>query len=122
MRTSSSTVVSRMSCGLWAVALDAWGIQIAVPDSPTSLLRMWLHTLVTGKFMRNLWKMAFFAIIWSIWVARNCVVFEEGSWIIQAVSFKAKILLGSWIKIWNQEFQYSPEDVARVFNHLALLG
>ena len=109
----------RLSHVLWTVAFEAWGVQLAVPGSPISLLRMWLHTPVRGKLKRKLWKMAFFAIIW---VARNGVIFDGGHWSSRAVSFKFKILLGSWIKICNPEFQYAPGEVARVFNHLSFLG
>ena len=64
------------------------------------------------------WKSIFYVIIWTVWQARNDIIFTDGSWNAQVIEFQVKLRVGQWIKARNSDIPYAVEVVARMFDHL----
>lgn len=63
----------------WHRWANNWGLMWVNHRDPLGYFLSWN---VAGKTTNNgnIWRMAFLAIIWSIWLARNDVLFKSRMW------------------------------------------
>lgn len=85
------------SWSIWSEILLWWKQVWVCPGSIPSLISLWLN----GK-KRSLkqvcWSACFFATIWSIWLARNDLIFNNKALIIAETVDLIKTRVASWIK------------------------
>lgn len=63
---------------IWYQILAWWGTSWCMPPSIPILFTNWC-SMAIGLMQSVAWKMLFFAALWSIWLARNKVVFNSSS-------------------------------------------
>ncbi|EOY05119.1 Uncharacterized protein TCM_020207 [Theobroma cacao] len=69
-----------------------------------TLFSAW-NEVVIKKGEIQIWKMAFFAMIWSMWLAGNEVVFEGKPWDHDQLYDLIKLRVATWAKVkWPREY------------------
>ena len=61
---------------VWMACCRLWNISWAAPKDPTQFFLSWIFSIRDIENAK-VWKMAFYAIVWSIWLHRNEVVFNQ---------------------------------------------
>ncbi|XVF83559.1 hypothetical protein PTKIN_Ptkin16aG0498800 [Pterospermum kingtungense] len=61
---------------IWSYWCRLWGIQWAAHKDAWSNFIEW-HSLLPSSSGEIIWKISFYAILWSIWILRNEVVFKN---------------------------------------------
>ena len=74
-----------------------WELNWVMHKEPMVALLAWQHAL-PNKCYKVMWKMAFFAIIWSIWLLRNDLVFNGKVFDFQQTIDIVKFRIASWFK------------------------
>ena len=64
-----------ISWKIWMYVCSLWELNWVMHKEPMVALLAWQHAL-PNKCCKVVWKMVFFAIIWSIWLLRNDLVFN----------------------------------------------
>ncbi|XVF82519.1 hypothetical protein PTKIN_Ptkin16aG0055800 [Pterospermum kingtungense] len=82
---------------IWSRWLSLWGVAWCAPLGPIPFFQAWMETLPTGVCDR-LWKMSFFAIVWSIWLSRNDVIFNRGAVIFDDLIQIMLLRVAMWTK------------------------
>ncbi|KAK8990880.1 hypothetical protein V6N11_028836 [Hibiscus sabdariffa] len=59
---------------IWGKWCKIWEVQCALPEESSMFFMSW-NSLCPKSNVLPLWKMAFFAMTWSIWIGRNEKVF-----------------------------------------------
>lgn len=67
--------------------------------------------MVEGSFRRKLWISLHYVVLWSIWNARNKVVFEQAKIDWDCELYQIKLRLGFWMKDWEPECPYNPGNL-----------
>lgn len=71
--------------------------------------------MIEGGFVKKVWVVVFFVIIWFIWKERNVRIFDKVLRILEEIKEMILLRLGRWIKAWEEEFFYLSEELVRVF-------
>lgn len=69
--------------------------------------------MVQGKFQKKAWLMLFFSVVWSLWLLRNDLIFQQKSSNYDSVFFLIITRLCLWLKALHPDFPYSPLDLLR---------
>ena len=69
-----------------------------------------------GKIM---WKTSFLAVIWTLWKERNSMCFKGLSSSKEAMAFKVKYLVASWVFVLPNFLGYSIDDISRCWKEVA---
>ncbi|KAE8687812.1 Beta-adaptin-like protein A [Hibiscus syriacus] len=77
---------------IWNRMLNIWDIYTALPNDPQVLLSSWSDL----NRKSNIWKFIPGVVLWSIWKARNSVVFENSSLDITSLFFLIRFRLARW--------------------------
>ncbi|XP_039034276.1 AP-2 complex subunit alpha-2-like [Hibiscus syriacus] len=77
---------------IWNRMLKIWGIYTALPNDPHVLLSSWSDL----NRKSNIWKFILGVVLWSIWKARNSVVFDNSSLDITSLFFLIRFRLARW--------------------------
>eukprot|EP00268_Persea_americana_P001989 TRINITY_DN10594_c1_g1_i3.p2 TRINITY_DN10594_c1_g1~~TRINITY_DN10594_c1_g1_i3.p2 ORF type:complete len:169 (-),score=19.94 TRINITY_DN10594_c1_g1_i3:360-866(-) len=69
-----------------------------------------------------MWKTSFLVVIWTLWEERNSRCFKGVSSSKEAMAFKVKYLIASWVSVLPNFRGYSIDDISRcwkevVFTH-----
>ncbi|XVE56525.1 hypothetical protein DITRI_Ditri04bG0017700 [Diplodiscus trichospermus] len=104
---------------LWSHWINMWGISWSIPKTFSLLLLAWFEALPTAV-CDKLWKMAFFAIVWTIWLARNEVVFNGLKCQIEQVIDLSRLRLAHWVKAKWPHLQANGLDIFRFPNIVTL--
>ncbi|KAK2640843.1 hypothetical protein Ddye_022606 [Dipteronia dyeriana] len=62
--------------GLWQKCINWWGLSYYAASTLLDWWRGW-RNLCTRKKSRRAWMSLFFAVVWSIWEARNQLIFKD---------------------------------------------
>ena len=65
----------RFFWSIWMLYGSSWDLSWVFHTEPVAFFLAWQEALPVN-YGNKLWKMAFFAIIWSIWLTRNDMVFN----------------------------------------------
>ena len=65
------------------------------------------------EFSNKLWLTSFMVIVWSIWKERNERTFNKKSSSLTEIQDLILLRLAWWIKVWDNSFPYSPDEVRR---------
>ncbi|KAJ9188986.1 hypothetical protein P3X46_000330 [Hevea brasiliensis] len=61
---------------LWNWFFSWWDLKFCLPKTVDALLNQW-NSLYYGNFQRKFWLNLFYAIVWSLWLSRNDMVFNN---------------------------------------------
>jgi len=56
--------------------------------------------------------LCFFPMLWSLWMLRSKITFNEARWNFQHLFWKIKFRVCCCIKMWEDNFVYNPHDFA----------
>ncbi|KAK8604824.1 hypothetical protein V6N13_082293 [Hibiscus sabdariffa] len=82
---------------VWSKWLGIWQIEWAIPGSIHQLSLMWDH-LITKVGMKEFWRMSFCSIIWTVWLCRNEVLFNNKFCDAATILDLSILRLGFWSK------------------------
>ncbi|XVF77160.1 hypothetical protein PTKIN_Ptkin14bG0022800 [Pterospermum kingtungense] len=82
---------------IWEAWLCRWGIAWCFPAEPVSFLLSWSYA-IPNNGSNLIWRMGFFPIIWTIWLKRNELVFNDGVCRIHELIDSSFIRTGFWGK------------------------
>ncbi|GMI73525.1 hypothetical protein HRI_001021800 [Hibiscus trionum] len=92
----------RVSWLLWTFFAAMWKINLVMPDNVVSII-MLLDGFFQSKHRGSIGTIVLAAILWTIWLQRNDLVFREGSLDFMKLCFVAKFRLVSWFKAANED-------------------
>ncbi|KAK3195553.1 hypothetical protein Dsin_026863 [Dipteronia sinensis] len=92
---------------LWQTCMSWWDVSYCMSPSTTEWLEGW-YGLCPANNQKRVWCSMFCAIVWTIWEARNQVVFEGKEKDVQQASDLVKIRIVWWFKYLGKG---SPENV-----------
>lgn len=97
------------SWNTWSSIMQWWQVVWVCPSSLTDLAIWWF-----GNSFRNLekhmWEVTFFASLWSLWLARNDLIFNNVSRSASEVGELIKTRVAMWMKAKFDIKVYSVED------------
>lgn len=97
---------------LWSWWLSLWNLSWAQPESLKECFLQW-RAPRSGLFFKKIWGAVFFIIIWTIWKERNARIFNNSSSSIHELQDLILLRLCWWLKAWEDDFPYSPNEVLR---------
>ena len=89
-----------------------WGLIWVAHQDPKVMILAWQQAL-PDYCSTELWRMSFFAILWSIWLLRNGVVFNGKVPDFEETMDTSKYRLASWFKARWPSSPYSISDIVR---------
>lgn len=95
---------------IWAAWRKLWDIFWVSPPDPSTFFLAW-NSMHFVKQNCEIWKMSFFAIVWSIWLARNEVIFNGSNWDSVQTFEIARIRIAWWSKSKWKEDCHDFEDL-----------
>ena len=88
-------------------------------NEPVAVLLEWQHAL-PNKCSKEVWIMAFYAIIWSIWLLRNNMVFNGKVFDFKQTIDTIKFCIASWFKAKWPDCSNTLMDVVRFPNAIEI--
>ncbi|XVE88638.1 hypothetical protein DITRI_Ditri19aG0085600 [Diplodiscus trichospermus] len=82
---------------IWSHWIELWGLSWVIPKDFRRLFLGWFDALPKTVY-DQLWKMVFFAIVWTIWLTKNDVVFNDKGVSVEQVIDSSKLKLVHWVK------------------------
>ena len=82
---------------VWEECLNWWGISACIPNSLVNWWCQW-RELCPSSSLSKAWSVCFFAIVWSIWLARNDCIFNEVTYNRPALLDIIKVRVIWWIQ------------------------
>ncbi|KAL4296867.1 hypothetical protein GQ457_12G029750 [Hibiscus cannabinus] len=82
---------------VWSKWVNEWRIRLVFPNSIKQLLQMW-DSLPANRALKEFWRLSFFCILWTIWLCRNGVVFNNLVYNEQKIFEEMLLRLGFWCK------------------------
>ena len=61
---------------------------------------------------KKLFMLAFFVTVWSLWLKRNKMIFEQQEMDVQALLYNIRWRIVWWSKAWKEKTQYNAEQLA----------
>ncbi|KAI8543636.1 hypothetical protein RHMOL_Rhmol08G0234000 [Rhododendron molle] len=109
VETPQHLLLRRVSWEVWSNILDWWKIQWVCPFSLVELALWWFENGFR-KLEKCIWEVCFFATLWSIWIARNGVIFNNGSALAWEVMDLIKTRVAMWMKAKFDIKVYTVKD------------
>uniref|UniRef100_A0A7C9DIP6 Reverse transcriptase zinc-binding domain-containing protein n=1 Tax=Opuntia streptacantha TaxID=393608 RepID=A0A7C9DIP6_OPUST len=114
-----------MSCTVvwpvWVHIAEEQGEQITAESNIRGLYTKWISKSMPNKIKRKLWISSFFAILWSLWMHRNGIVFKQRELDVQGLCHVIKWRVALWSKAWKDKVPYPAEVLARNFQNIPML-
>lgn len=95
----------------WCETLKREGILWCIPGSFKSLLEEWPFLRISSD--KVIWELIPCSVSWSIWLARNDVVFNQKEFVFDAIWDIHLLRIMWWIKAWWKECPYSVTNSPR---------
>ncbi|XP_038685806.1 uncharacterized protein LOC119985586 [Tripterygium wilfordii] len=95
---------------IWYKIINWWGVEWCCGNTLSNLFEQW-QTFASGKKQRQVWSMMFNAAVWTIWIERNKVIFEENHIDWGNVLYLVYIRFGLWLKAVKINLPYSGPEI-----------
>ncbi|KAL4353692.1 hypothetical protein GQ457_06G031150 [Hibiscus cannabinus] len=82
---------------VWMSCLAFWGLSGVFPGDPESFLVAW-HGSCVSKSKDSIWHLLPYAILWSIWLFRNDIVFAKSNFDFTRLFFLVRTRAASWFR------------------------
>ncbi|KAK8492985.1 hypothetical protein V6N11_061977 [Hibiscus sabdariffa] len=82
---------------VWMRCAAFWGVNFVVPGDPGSFLFSW-HEASVSSSADSIWHFVPFAIIWTIWLLRNDIIFADSQLDSAQLSFLVRTRIAFWFK------------------------
>ncbi|EOY04005.1 Uncharacterized protein TCM_019262 [Theobroma cacao] len=88
---------------IWMRWCNDWNFVWVMPNDLVTLFKSWTGVMMKGGQIR-LWKMAFYALVWSLWLFRNDIVFCGKVWDPNQLYKLTELRVATWANAkWPQE-------------------
>ncbi|EOY00278.1 Uncharacterized protein TCM_010121 [Theobroma cacao] len=88
---------------LWYAWCKEWGFAWVMPARFKELMTMW-NAIYVKAGSDKIWRMAVFAITWTIWIGRNEVIFHNKVWDKELIWELIKLKVAMWANArWNEK-------------------
>jgi len=114
-------VTCQVSWNTWKTLAEDFGQAIEHCTDLKVFYGNWLRRRFPNKTARKLWITSFFAIVWSTWMHRNEIVFNQQQLDERALGQLIKWRVAFWSRAWDDHIPYSTEMMARNFHSIPLL-
>lgn len=94
---------------VWSSILAWWGVQWVSPNTVVNLL-LWWKCNKLNKDKKLIWEVIPLAILWTIWNARNALVFESTAPQWDNITDLIKVRVALWVKSKMGGNNFSIED------------
>lgn len=89
---------------IWMRWCNDWNFVWVMPNDLVTLFKSWTGVMMKGGQIR-LWKMAFYALVWSLWLFRNDIVFCGKVWDPNQLYKLTELRVATWANAkWPQEY------------------
>lgn len=95
---------------VWSEIVNWWNLSWCIPGSVEDLLQWWSGISQKAK-VKEIWKVAPLAMLWSVWKLRNECVFKEARPDFAELAELVKVRVAVWAKSNLKEMQYSVHDI-----------
>lgn len=102
----------------WCAILCKEGVSWAVPKAMNELLLEWRELRSISDVV--VWDMIPYALVWSVWLERNGVVFNNKEFCVNTMWDMHIARLTWWLKAWWSSCPYSAVQLAMGLQHIAL--
>lgn len=102
----------RISWNVWSQIVEWWGLVWVCPYTVYELMCWWF----SNKFKsveKGCWEICFYAVLWSLWLQRNKIVFNAQYVDIAEMVDSIKTKVALWTKVCFNIQDYSVEDIKR---------
>ncbi|KAL4295459.1 hypothetical protein GQ457_12G031020 [Hibiscus cannabinus] len=87
---------------LWVSIASRWGVSLVLHHNPLQFMVGWPH--ICSKLSRDImWLLTAFAIVWTLWLHRNDIIFQGKSCDPAQLAFNAKLRAAWWWKARNTD-------------------
>ncbi|XVE56697.1 hypothetical protein DITRI_Ditri04bG0031500 [Diplodiscus trichospermus] len=93
--------------------LSSWGILWCYPNKPMDFFAAWQDAL-PRNWCNKIWKLAFYAVSWSIWLSRNDKVFNQRCCDVNCLLDLIKLRLSHWALARWPDCAVSVMDIFRL--------
>uniref|UniRef100_A0A7C8YG96 Reverse transcriptase zinc-binding domain-containing protein n=1 Tax=Opuntia streptacantha TaxID=393608 RepID=A0A7C8YG96_OPUST len=110
---------------IWCLIAEDFGVQLREQQRQQNLRQLyewWMSQYFHNRTHKKLFMLAFFAVVWSLWMKRNKIVFEQQELHINAMHLKIKWRIVWWAKAWKETRPYNAEQLIGNFQVLQMLG
>uniref|UniRef100_A0A7C8ZX61 Reverse transcriptase zinc-binding domain-containing protein n=1 Tax=Opuntia streptacantha TaxID=393608 RepID=A0A7C8ZX61_OPUST len=111
----------QISWRVWKAIAEELGGQITCPNSIRSFYADWLNQRFANRTRRKLWIATFFATIWSLWMKRNGIIFNQEKLDLNDLLHIIKWRVANWSRAWEENLPYSVEMLAHNFHAVPIL-
>ncbi|KAL4388297.1 hypothetical protein GQ457_09G027380 [Hibiscus cannabinus] len=95
---------------VWSRCAAYWGLSLAFPGDPGAFLLAW-HGICPSEALDSIWHFLPFAILWTIWLFRNDMVFNNCQLDVVQLFFLVKTRAASWFKACAPDSICSLDDL-----------
>ncbi|KAL4346749.1 hypothetical protein GQ457_17G015740 [Hibiscus cannabinus] len=86
-----------VSWQIWSLVANYWGVSLVLHQDPLSFLLSWPH--ICSKLAEDrMWRLLPYAIIWSLWLHRNDIIFQGKTIDVAQLFFSVKTRAAWWWK------------------------
>ncbi|XVE60389.1 hypothetical protein DITRI_Ditri05aG0124900 [Diplodiscus trichospermus] len=107
----------RFSWNIWSLWCCMWDIRWVCNKAPWSFFSEWCHILPPNS-CDKLWRISFYAIVWSIWLYRNEVVFQGNRLDFSQVIELIKCRIAVWTKVKWPDIALCHLDITRCLSNV----
>ncbi|KAI8555421.1 hypothetical protein RHMOL_Rhmol05G0173500 [Rhododendron molle] len=104
----------------WSQILDWWHIFWVCPASVAGMASWWFDTSFRN-LEKHIWEACFFVTIWSIWIMRSRLIFQNVMIGLEEVVDLIKYRVSMWVKVKFDIKVYSIEEFKRFLDGIRLL-
>ena len=108
----------KLSWLIWMYCCSIWDVSWVIHNNPEVVLMAWQCALPRNRCSKA-WKMAFFAIVWSIWLMRNDMVFNNKGFDLRQMVDNIKFRIASWFKA---KWPRSNESISELIRYPNLIS
>ena len=96
----------------WYKCLQWWGISWCYQNKPILFFEAWTGAPFWG-FDKKLWTSLMSVVFWSIWRARNRIIFEKAKPNWELEIYQVRLCLAYWAKAWCPDLPFSLDYIAQ---------
>lgn len=100
----------RLVWSIWCRVISWWNLKWVCPISVKSLFNWW-QGWKFKKVKKVLWVLAYFAVLWSIWIFRNELIFQGVTPKWYHLEDIIKYRIACWFRAFRDSRKYAFSDV-----------
>uniref|UniRef100_A0A7C9CXT7 Reverse transcriptase zinc-binding domain-containing protein n=1 Tax=Opuntia streptacantha TaxID=393608 RepID=A0A7C9CXT7_OPUST len=114
--TSHLLVLCPVSWTVWSTVAEDLKQELQLVESFRMHYEVWMGRNWRNATFRKLWCTTFFAVAWSLWLARNEIIFQQKEMDLKMLCNLIRWRVAYWTKAWKEKLPYSCSDLARKFD------